>query len=190
MAACIAWLLGASLACGGGSHAVRKPTGPVDIHSLYPLGAGQAWSYDVDVGDGGDRVLAVSRVVDVQGDTFLVRSGGNEVLRYAHRPDGWYRPDRGAYLLRGPVAVGTAWPSGGGGSAEITAVEQRVQSPAGTFERCVVVSEQGAASGQQVRTTYCPGVGPTEVVSSMTVRGQPLRVVATLRGYTTLAPAP
>lgn len=179
LAACLA------SACAGGAPQVRATRGPIGPHALYPLGAGQAWSYDVDTGDGAS-VLAVTRVVNLAGDTFEVQSGGGELLRYARRDDGWFRPARGSYLLRGPVAVGTEWESGPGVVARIAAVEQTVETPAGRFARCVVVQERGAPSGQQVDTTYCPEVGPAIVESRMRVRGQVVRVTARLRGFTTL----
>lgn len=166
-----------------GAPAQRPTPVPVTPELLYPLAPGQAWSYDVDTGDG-QPVLAVSRVVGGSGDEFEVQSGGGALLRYARRPDGWYRPARGGYLLRAPLQVGAEWDSGSGMTARITAIDAAIETPAGHFERCVVVQEQGAPSGQQVRTTYCPGVGPAEVVSEMQVRGQRVSVVARLRGFT------
>jgi hypothetical protein len=62
-------------------------------------------------------------------------------------------------------------------------VNEQVTTTAGNFAACVVAEEQNRNSGQTVKTTYCPGVGPTVVVSQMEVRGQLLTVTAKLRGY-------
>jgi hypothetical protein len=62
-------------------------------------------------------------------------------------------------------------------------VSEQVTTSAGTFAGCVVVEEQNQTSGQSVKTTYCPGVGPAVVVTQMEVRGHVLRVTARLRGF-------
>jgi hypothetical protein len=105
------------------------------------------------------------------------------VLRYAILPDGIQRVDGGTYLLRAPVALGREWPASLNTQARVTAVDQLLQTPAGNFEDCVVVTEQGGDSGRKVTTSYCPGVGPVRVDSEMEVRGKLLRVTARLRGY-------
>jgi hypothetical protein len=86
-------------------------------------------------------------------------------------------------LLHAPIALGSQWPAGLDTQAEVTAVDQHVETPAGVFEACVTVTERSAQSGRNVATTYCPGVGAVRVDSQMHVRGQQLRVLATLRGY-------
>jgi hypothetical protein len=127
-------------------------------------------------------VLATSRVLQVQGGAVEVQSG-QSVLRYTLMPDGIRRQDGGTYLLHAPIALGSKWPGGMDTQAEVTAVDQHIECPAGSFDACVVVTEQSSESGRHVATTYCPGVGPVRVDSQMEVRGQRLRVLATLRGY-------
>jgi hypothetical protein len=174
---CVALL---AYGCAGPAQSIR-PAADLSPLSLYPLRQGAAWSYDVDAGDG-DLVLTTSRVLRVTTTQVEVMSG-QAVLRYAVLADGIQRLDGGTYLLRAPVALDKHWPASMGSEARVTALNQDIQTPAGKFESCVVVIEQGGDSGRKVTTTYCPGVGPAIVVSEMGVRGKLLRVRATLRGY-------
>jgi len=169
------------LGCAGSAGPTATPTRDLSPSSLYPLREGSAWSYDVDAGDG-QRVLATSRVLRIANGLVEVQSGQG-VQRYLLTPEGIKRPAGDAYLLRAPIAAGQVWPAGPSTEARVSAVEQRVTTPAGEFEACVVVDEQNTESGQHITTTYCPGVGPVRVESRMTVRGQNLRVIAELRGY-------
>lgn len=171
--------------CASGPTAAPRKPADLSPGSLYPLREGAAWSYDVDAGDG-ENVLATARVLRVQGTTVDVQSG-QAVLHYALLPDGIQRVDGGTYLLRAPVALGSEWPAGLNTQARVSALDQLIQTPAGSFESCVVVTELSTDSGRKVTTTYCPGVGPVRVDSEMEVRGKLLRVTATLRGYS-LAP--
>jgi len=168
--------------CASGPSASARKPADLSPGSLYPLREGAAWSYDVDAGDGEPPVLATTHVLRIQGSSVEVQSG-QAVLRYALLSDGIQRVDSGTYLLRAPVALGSEWPAGLNTVARISAVDQLLQTPAGNFESCVVVTEQGGDSGRKVATTYCPGVGPVRVDSEMEVRGKLLRVTATLRGY-------
>lgn len=174
-------------ACGGASTPARTAA-DLSPASLYPLGAGYAWSYDVDSGDG-QNVLAVARVVRTQGEIAEVVTGDTAPMRYALKADGITHADNGGYLLKAPVAVDATWTSGPQTQARVTALHVQLAVPAGTFGDCVTVQEESAQSGQRIKTTYCPGVGPAEVVSEMDVRGQTLRVTARLRGYTVEAEA-
>jgi hypothetical protein len=168
--------------CASGPSASGGKPADLSPLSLYPLREGAAWSYDVDAGDGEPTVLATTRVLRIQGTTVEVQSG-QAVLRYALLPEGIQRVDAGTYLLHAPIALGSEWPAGLNTQARVSATGQLLQTPAGNFEGCVVVTELGADSGRKVTTTYCPGVGPVRVDSEMEVRGKLLRVTATLRGY-------
>jgi hypothetical protein len=173
---CPAWF-----ACGAASQPHPKSAIEVSVATLYPLVAGAAWSYDVDSGDG-QPVLATAHVVSVREGVVEVASG-QAMLRYVIVPEGIARAGQAGHLLKTPLVANASWPSAPDTVARVEAVHQRVALPAGTFEECVVVKEENANSGQRVTTTYCPGVGPTRVVSEMEVRGHALRVTATLRGY-------
>jgi hypothetical protein len=171
------WCLG----CGG---AAPKPAGEaLGVERLYPLRPGSVWTYDVDTGEG-VPTLAITRVMSRKGEQVEV-SNGSDAIVYEVRPDGLYRQDLDSYVLKTPVVPGTRWETRDGASAEITGVAQRVNGPAGDFQGCVEVRESGGANQKQVRTVFCPDVGPVEIESSlqMAVSGQVARVLAKLRGY-------
>ena len=168
-------------ACAGSATHTSAPPRDLSPSSLYPLHEGSAWSYDVDAGDG-QLVLATSRVLRSAQGVVEVQSGQG-VQRYLLTAQGIARAGGDAYLLRAPIAAGSRWAAGPNTQARVAQVEQTVKTPAGEFEACVVVEEQNAESGQEISTTYCPGVGPVRLESRMTVRGQALRVTAVLRGF-------
>jgi hypothetical protein len=178
-----AWLL-LVLVAGCASTPAAVPTRALTPERLYPLTAGSAWSYDVDAGDG-RPVLAITRVTEAGADHAVVQ-GGEGVIRYELRPDGIFRSDRNGYLLKAPIEVGRQWESAAGISARIDSTTVAIETPAGRFSACVDVVERGAPSGAVVTTTYCPDVGPVQVISSLALElnpGQSVRVVARLRGY-------
>jgi hypothetical protein len=167
--------------CAGSASQVRPPLDQ-SPGSLYPLATGYAWSYDVDAGDGAP-VLAIARVVGLEGGVAVVVTGAGSEQRYAVGPEGIRRVGQDGFLLKAPIAAGASWQASAGVSARVASLDERVTTEAGTFEHCVLVEEQNTESGQHVLTTYCPGVGPALVISEMEVRGQKLRVTARLRGY-------
>jgi hypothetical protein len=174
-------------ACASGPSA--RPTQALTPARLYPLHQGGVWSYDVDPGDG-SNVLAITRVTEADATHALVQ-GGEGSTRYELREDGIYRSERAGYLLKTPIEVGAQWPSGAGMQATIRATDVAIETPAGRFAGCVDVVEQGAASGATIATTYCPDVGPAQVISSMDLTlGGPstVRVTARLRGYSINVP--
>jgi hypothetical protein len=169
-------------ACSGTASEVRA--GPPDHSpkSLYPLAAGYAWSYDVET-EGSPPVLAVARVARFDAGVASVVTGPEASQRYSVTDAGIQRAGEPRFLLKAPITLGAMWESGAGTEARVASVNEQVTTTAGNFAACVVVEEQNRNSGQTVKTTYCPGVGPTIVVSQMEVRGQLLSVTARLRGY-------
>lgn len=150
--------------------------------SLYPLGTGYAWSYDVQT-PGEPPVLAIARVASFSNGVATVVTGPEASQRYSVTDLGIQRVGDPGYLLKAPISVGATWESGPGTSARVASMSEVVKTDAGTFSACVRVDERNATSGQHVQTTYCPRVGPALVVSEMEVRGQRLQVTARLRGY-------
>jgi hypothetical protein len=173
-------LFGAMLAHCAASETATRPT-ELTARSLYPLAAGNAWSYDVDTGDG-SAILAITRVTEVRGNVAEVVTGETP-NRYQLRRDGIWRIERGAYLLRGPIAPGARWPSGGGLTATVARIGLRVDTPAGRFERCVEIREDGTLTGGTIHTTYCPEVGPVLVRTETQLSHATARIQARLRGY-------
>ncbi len=174
-------LLGLS-ACAG-SVATIKPSDPLSIERLYPLRAGSVWTYDVDTGQT-LTTLAITRVTASADGRIEVTSGADPIV-YERRPEGLFRPDRNAYILKAPVTKGARWDAGADGEAEVTATDKSVSTPAGDFNQCVEVVERSTSVGKLVRTVFCPDVGPVELESSlqMSLSGEVARVHATLRGY-------
>jgi len=173
-------------ACAGAPRA-RPQSPPLSPARLMPLALGNAWSYDVDAGDG-EAVLAIVRVTAVTADGAVVSAGQGE-RRYLRRPDGVFREDRGGYLLRAPiVADAPAWDAGDGVRAQVAAVGLRIQTSAGSFEQCVRIHESGGPQGTVIDTVYCPDVGPVEVRSSLALSRQTVTVIARLRGYRLTGP--
>ncbi|MGB0680421.1 MAG: hypothetical protein ACPGUV_12230 [Polyangiales bacterium] len=168
------------LGCGG---VQRGQSVPLDARALYPLAQGNSWSYDVDTGDK-LPTLAMLQVRQRQGTEAEVRASAGNPLHYRVGAQGIWRIDKNAYLLKNPIRTGATWASGPDMQAKVEAMGLSVDTPAGRFQDCVEVHEQ-ARSGQQIRTTYCPGVGPVRIDSTLHLpsAGRPVRAVGLLRAY-------
>jgi hypothetical protein len=177
------WAIGLLLAGCHGAAVKNAGDAKLTIERLYPLRAGSVWSYDVETGEG-PPTLAITRVTSAADDHAEVSSGGAPI-RYERRPEGLFRADRGVYALKLPLAVGTRWDTTQGGSAEISAVGTHVSTLAGEFDGCLEVREREPSAQKQVRTVFCPDVGPVEVESTIAlqVSARGARVYAKLRGY-------
>jgi hypothetical protein len=177
----LAWL---ALAVGCGAAPKAAPSEDrLTLERLYPMRAGSVWTYDVDTGQD-LPTLAITRVTRAEGTRAEVSSGADPLV-YERRPEGLFREDRGTFVLKTPIRQGTRWEAGPGAFAEIVDIAKHVSTPAGDFDGCVEVRETGGTAGKQVRTVFCPDVGPGEVESSMHMElsGQSARVIAKLRGY-------
>jgi hypothetical protein len=73
----------------------------------------------------------------------------------------------------------------------VVSTDTTTETPAGTFDRCLEVLETGGQLELEVRTVYCPGVGPVWLGSTMhsNVSDRVVTVSAKLRGYD-VSPAP
>lgn len=174
-------LLGAQ-ACGGG-HKVRGPRGPITAHRLYPMQNENVWSYDVDTGQD-TSTLAITRVLDVTNGQVQITSGSDPVF-YEIKADGIWKFDQLTWLIKNPIEVGNEWAAPKGATARIAATDERVETVAGKFSRCVRIEERGGSEQRHVDTTYCPDVGPvliyTQVQLGMVERT--VEVKGELRGY-------
>jgi hypothetical protein len=181
------WVLLVVLAgCGG---ARRGADGPgldrlAPTH-LYPLVEGNVWSYNVRATGEALPTLHIQRVTSVRGDAVEIEAWSDKRELYEIREGSIYRPRYGAWLIKAPVRVGAKWPSASGRTATVTSVDEHVEVPAGRFEGCVRVEEQGGEAQLSGVTVYCPGVGPVYVESSMRARttGATVRNVGELLGY-------
>lgn len=170
-------------ACGGTQEAPATPR--ADLHApdhLYPLGADYVWSYQVD--NGIENVLGVARVTAVIGPRIEISALGGEPFVYERREDGIYRPASSTWLLKAPIVVGAEWEAPSGRTARVASVSARIEVPAGVFEDCVRVEEDGGDDQKTVKTVYCPGIGPVHVETSMqlTLTEQPPRIIGRLMG--------
>lgn len=155
----------------------------IDPTDLYPLQTGNAWSYDVDTGEP-STTLGITRVEAFDGRIAEVHTG-HAVVRYEVLQEGIRVPPSDAWLIRAPLVEGATWPGRGGRTARLNDVEASVVTPAGTFDRCMEVVETGGKLEFEVRTVYCPHVGPVRVDSTMrsNVSDRVVTVSALLRGY-------
>ena len=147
-------------ACGGEVPAKAPSTPPPasgsSVERYFPLEEGKIYHYETKEGpDTGMLVAKVHRVDAAHGELRL----SNATKRFAFTPDG-VAYEGGAFILRGPVEVGTSWPGEHGGTTRIAATDATVQVPAGSYSSCVqTVEENGRPPGSRYETTYCPGVG-------------------------------
>jgi hypothetical protein len=170
-------------ACGATQETEEGPR--EDLHApdnLYPLGEGYVWSYQVD--NGIEQVLGVAQVTAVIDQRIEVSALGGEPFVYELRPEGIYRPASSTWLLKAPIRMGAEWPAPSGRTARVTSVSQRIEVPAGEFEDCVRIEEDGGEDQKTVKTVYCPGIGPVYVETSMelTMTEQPPRIIGRLMG--------
>ena len=166
--------------CGASKPGAAPAFAPIDI---YPLRSGNAWSYDVNTGDP-STTLAVTRVETVDGSVATVRTG-EQTIQYEIRKDGIRVVSEGAWLFRLPYEDGASWPARGGRTGRLVSTQASIETPAGRFTDCLEFVETGGKLELEVRTVYCPSVGPVAVDSTMrsNVSDRLISVHARLRGY-------
>lgn len=168
-------------ACGREAPA-KAPGAPTPAASgsalerYFPLEEGKIYHYVTKEGpDTGMLVAKVRRVDATRGELRL----SNATKRFVFTPDG-VAYEGGAFILKGPMEVGTSWPGEHGGTTKITATEASVDVPAGSYASCVqTVEEGGRPPGARYETTYCPGVGMVLLV----VRAGDSEARAELKSY-------
>lgn len=124
----------------------------------FPLVDGHVYHY-VTRSDGGGEGLLVARVhrADERRGELRFPSG---VKRFEFTREGVVRSDTGVFVLKQPIAPGTAWAGEHGGRARITAVDAAVEVPAGRFTGCVqTVEERLGDRPARYVSTFCPDVG-------------------------------
>jgi len=179
------FLVACLMVLGCGASKPTTPDSPLVIApiDLYPLRPGNAWSYDVNTGEP-SSTLAVTRVATVQGSIATVRTGQGS-LKYAISDEGIRVVSEDAWLFRAPLEEGASWPARGGRTGHLVSTEASIETPAGRFSGCLEVVETGGKLELEVRTVYCPFVGPVAVDSTMrsNVSDRSVSVHARLRGY-------
>jgi hypothetical protein len=152
---------------GGGCATSRQPSEHLlakedEALDFYPLLLGWGWAYEIE--RDGNTVLAPYSVVERTGDRAVVRNGDQSIV-YAILPDGiarWESGLVGDHILRNPVRKGTAWPVQNG-NARIVEAAVTIALASGVYHDCALVEEVRREPDRVTRTTYCRGVGPTDI---------------------------
>ena len=129
-----------------------------EIERFFPLVDGRIYHY-VELDDASGQGLLVARAVrtDALHGELRFPSGAK---RFEYTTEGVSLISNGAFVLKGPLAVGTAWRGEHGGATRIVAVAASVDVVAGHFTGCVQTLEE-VRGDRRVRyaTTFCPNTG-------------------------------
>jgi hypothetical protein len=106
-------------------------------------------------------------------------------VKYDIREEGIHVVSEGVWLFRAPFEEGASWPARGGRTGRLVSTEASIETTAGSFSGCLEVVETGGKLELEVRTVYCPFVGPVAVDSTMrsNVSDRVVSVHARLRGF-------
>ncbi len=173
------------------SHAPAAPAraGGPSPSDYFPLAVGNQWTYvdrSAAQAPGTRPPERTVRIVERTADGFYRDNERGEL-----RADADCLRDRVRRLLCRPLAVGQGWVSVTGVSAteryEIAAVDERVETPAGTFTGCVRVRAHvraGPTAENVLELTYAPGVGPVRIETFAVVGGDVApQIRADLKSY-------
>jgi hypothetical protein len=173
--------------CAATPPAHPKPAEHRGALHWYPLDPGAVWSYSLRDLRGGPSMLIVTRVVAVD-DGHVVLSTGQTTSELRVTENAIVRAPSGAVLLRVPPRLGDKWPGADGANVEVTRVEARIVTEAGTYEGCAETAETfGGDEARVVRTTFCPEIGPVMLDArplSLAADGAADGEIAHLRSYT------
>ncbi len=182
-------VLGCGLRGFGGLHA--EPAGPADY---FPLAIGNRWIYESSEGTEAAPALEAWEVIRQEETNFVLRikqpyvtSESVEEL-VAASADGVSSLSREAgdhntqdtasqFFLKSPLTPGATWKNGGGRYA-ITAIDETVTVPAGTFTNCVEVTRWSTAGTATVISLYAPGIG-------MVQREERFQIIGGIGGFDT-----
>lgn len=178
--------------CGAATADVATPeVDRLAPTTLYPMEPGTQWVYDVDTGGGEPPTLGIFEVIEAAGSQRQIANNRGmtstgqirhaDPVVYEITADGIRHPSSGGWLLRAPIRQGAEWEAMGGRTARVTDIDASVEVFAGTFEGCVEVTESGGEDGRQVRTVYCPQVGPVLIESAMDMTLTTRQVATTAR---------
>jgi len=184
-------LLSAALAAGCSHAPATGAAGGAGLSpaELFPLAVGNRWTY-VDrspaLPAGQPPPERTVRIVERTADGFFRDNERGEL-----RADADCLRDRVRRLVCRPIAAGQGWVSVTGVSAteryEIAGVDERVETPAGTFSGCVrvrAVVRAGPKAENVLELTYAPGVGPVRIETFSVVEGRTaVQVRAELKAY-------
>jgi hypothetical protein len=162
---------------------VVVPRRPLTAHDYLPLRRNAAWSFDAldsNVANG-VQTLVTLRVTRQEGESYWMSQGARSNSVYMYAQGGILRD--GETILADPIAVGTTWQGIQGDRYTIRAINQRRQTPAGTFSNVVEVVRTGQQDFSEI-TWYAADVGPIESRTPVVVHGEIREYRLVLRGYT------
>jgi hypothetical protein len=153
-------------ACASAPRVATSPSEPAadavaEVSHYTALAIGNAWTFQVRAA--GSTSSDTIRIVGRDGPWFLDDHRGRL------RIDSLGLRDGARYLLRGPIAVGKSWSSVEEMAVqrfEITSTDAQLDTPAGHFEKCVVVRNQQPVEGGGIFSTewtYAPEVGMVQL---------------------------
>jgi hypothetical protein len=144
----------------------------MSVSHYFPLLTGNRWVYEVqDRTDGTPPTEEYWEVTREEQGAYVLRirpsdltTGGFEesfipttegIKRFARETKDKAHPP---FFLKGPLQIGTVWEDDDG-TYEITALDETVTVPAGTFSHCLEVINRRKGGKATVITLYAPGVG-------------------------------
>jgi len=141
------------------SEAPRRE-GPPTLQDLLPLTDRTVSSFDAEGDPPGPTlvILEIERPTPERAELWI--AGRPERLLLS-----WDSVQRltGGLWLRTPLEEGATFP-GSFGTVKILATEETVTVPAGTFTDCLLTEEKSPSEDKVALTTFCPGVGLTELL--------------------------
>ena len=155
----------AAAGCGGASASDSSNTNALRAKNLYPFQDQFVWSHEVDTGTG-PPTLAISRVTSMQGNRIEISTGSDPLL-YEIRDEGIWNVSRKGWLLKDPIEPGRSWESAPGVRAIIVRAGFASQTKGGEFSPCAEIEERTEEPPKHTLTTFCVGVGPVQIRSTM-----------------------
>jgi len=151
---------------------------PVTPERYFPMQTGFSWTYDVQEYPGPNQTPEQSNLIvavkSTKEDSALLLSGEKEVT-YRFGTEGIAKLPSGNMLLPNQLQVGTSWTvttSGVVGEAKIVGIEERIATPAGIFEHCLVTEEMYSSEGIKIISVFALDVGLVRVQDYVNVDGQ------------------
>lgn len=158
------------------------------VSAFFPLAVGNRWVYESSEGSETAPVVEAWEVTRQEGNAFVLEieqsylSTGEGVEEFfVLTNEGISRSVHGtqngttggaepSFFLKAPLTAGASWQNEDGRYA-ITAVDETVTVPAGTFTHCVEVTRWSTNGKVTVITLYAPGVGMVQREESFPVIG-------------------
>ncbi len=153
------------LGCGGAGGAGNGDNNALTANNLYPFEEKFVWSHEVDTGSG-PPTLAISRVVSIQGNRIEISTGSDPLL-YEQREEGIWNVSRNGWLLKDPIEPGRSWQSAPDVRATIVRAGFSMETKGGSFSPCAEIEERTEDPPKHTLTTFCVGVGPVQIRSTM-----------------------